>query len=58
MAKEKRGFWSKIFKKPEKQITYSLEDYLSGVIPIYSSGLGNNIYSYDVVQQAIYSIVT
>jgi HK97 family phage portal protein len=58
VAKEKRGFWSKVFKKPEKQITYNLEDYLNGVIPIYSSGFGNNIYASDVVQQAIYSIVT
>ena len=58
MAKERRGFWSKVFKKPEKQINYSLEDILSGVVPIYSSGFGNNIYASDVVQQAIYSIVT
>ena len=58
MAKERRGFWSKIFKKPNEQITYNLEDYLNGVIPIYSSGFGNNIYASDVVQQAIYSIVT
>lgn len=58
MAKEKRGFWSKIFKKPEKPIIYNLEDYLNGVVPIYSSGFGNNIYASDVVQQAVYSIVT
>lgn len=58
MAKEKRGFWSKIFKKPEKQLSYSLEDILSGIVPIYSSGFGNNVYASDVVQQAIYSIVT
>lgn len=58
MAKERRGFWSKVFKKPEKNLSYSLEDILSGVVPIYSSGFGNNIYASDVVQQAIYSIVT
>lgn len=58
MAKERRGFWSKIFKKPDKQISYSLEDILSGVVPIYSSGFGSNIYASDVVQQAIYSIVS
>ena len=58
MAKERRGFWTKIFKKPEKNFSYSLEDVLSGVVPIYSSGFGNNIYASDVVQQAIYSIVT
>lgn len=58
MAKEKRGFWSKIFKKPREPISYSIEDYLNGIVPIYSSGFGNNIYASDVVQQAIYSIVT
>ena len=59
MAKEKRSFWNRIFgKKSDKQMTYSLEDILSGVVPIYSSGFGNNIYASDVVQQAIYSIVT
>lgn len=58
MAKEKRGFWSNLFKRPDKQLTYSLEDILSGVTPIYSNGFGENIYASDVVQQAIYSIVT
>lgn len=58
MAKEKRGFWSKIFKKPDKQIVHNTDDYLNGLLPIYSSGYGNNIYASDVVQQAIYSIVT
>lgn len=58
MAKERRGFWSKIFKKPEKNLSYSVEDILSGIVPIYSSGFGDNIYASDVVQQAIYSIVT
>ena len=58
MAKERRGFWSKIWKKPDRQFTYNLEDILSGIAPIYSSGFGDNIYASDVVQQAIYSIVT
>lgn len=61
MAKprEKRqSFWNKIFKKPDKQIHYSLEDILSGITPIYSNGFGDNIYASDVVQQAIYSIVS
>ena len=58
MAKERRGFWSKVFKKPDKQLTYSLEDILGGVTPIYSNGFGDNIYASDVVQQAIYSIVS
>lgn len=52
------GFWSKIFKKPETNLSYSLDDILSGIVPIYSSGFGNNIYASDVVQQAVYSIVT
>lgn len=57
--KQKRGsLWSKIFKKPEKQINYNYADILSGIMPIYSNGFGENIYASDVVQQAIYSIVT
>lgn len=56
---EKRtGFWAKLFKRPDKQITHNIHDILSGIIPIYSGGFGNNIYASDVVQQAIYSIVT
>lgn len=56
--KEKRSFWDKIFKKPEKTKKYTWADVLSGISPIYSSGFGTNIYASDVVQQAIYSIVT
>lgn len=55
------GFWSKIkslFKKADKPITYSLEDVLSGRVPIFMTDAGESIYAYDVVQQAIYSIVT
>lgn len=58
MAKERRGFWSKFFRKPDKQLTYSIEDILSGRTPIFSNGFGENIYASDVVQQAIYSVVT
>lgn len=58
MAKERRGFWGGIFKKPKKQITYNLEDILSGRTPIYWTDFGESIYASDVVQQAIYSIVT
>lgn len=58
MAEEKRGFWSKVFRKPEKQIVYVSEDILSGRAPIYWTDRGESIYVYDVVQQAIYSIVT
>lgn len=57
--KKTRGrFWDKFFKKPETQTPYNWVDILSGVAPIYSSGFGENIYASDVVQQAIYSIVT
>ena len=52
------NFWSRWFKKPAKQNNYSLADILSGVAPIYVNGFGNNIYASDVVQQAIYAIVT
>ena len=58
MAKERRGFWNKWFKKPDRQITYSLEDILSGRTPIYWTDFGESVYASDVVQQAIYSIVT
>lgn len=51
-------FWDKFFKKPERDNTYSLIDILSGVVPIYSTEFGENIYASDVVQQAISSIVT
>lgn len=52
------GFWSKLFRKPEKDKKINWEDILSGIAPIYSNGFGTNIYASDVVQQAIYSIVT
>lgn len=55
---EKRSFWDKFFRKPEKVKKYNWADILSGVAPIYSNGFGTNIYASDVVQQAIYSIVT
>ena len=58
MKKEKRSFWDRIFRKPETQINYNWNDILSGITPLYSNGFGENIYASDVVQQAIYSIVT
>lgn len=54
----KISFLSKFFKKPDKTKGYNWEDILSGVAPIYSSGFGENIYASDVVQQALYCIVT
>lgn len=52
------SFWDRFFKKPEKAKKYTWADILSGIVPIYSNGFGTNIYASDVVQQAIYSIVT
>ena len=46
------------FRKPNKQINYNLTDILSGYVPIYTSDSGRSIYASDVVQQAVYSIVT
>lgn len=46
------------FKKPDKQINHNLVEILSGYTPIYSNGYGRSIYASDVVQQAIYAIVT
>ena len=55
-------FWSSWFKKAEtaKPVPrYSnYTDILSGVIPIYSAGFGEDVFASDVVQQAVYSIVT
>lgn len=54
-----RAWFDKVFNKtPEKQLSYNYADILSGIAPLYSSGFGNDIYASDVVQQAIYSIVT
>ena len=54
-----RAWFEKIFKKtPDKQLSYNYADILSGIAPLYSSGFGNDIYASDVVQQAIYAIVT
>lgn len=54
------AFWSKWLKKKDDAVfsNFNLVDILSGITPIYSSGFGENIYASDVVQQAIYSIVT
>lgn len=46
------------FRKPDKQIDYNLSEILSGYVPIYSNDNGRSIYASDVVQQAVYSIVT
>lgn len=59
---EKRvRWWEKIFKKPNDatgSFLHYWDDVLNGVIPIYSTDFGENIYASDVVQQAVYSIVS
>lgn len=52
------GLWDKFFNPPKMDRKYNWEDILSGITPVYSNGFGTNIYASDVVQQAIYSIVT
>lgn len=54
---EKRTWWKKIFNKTDRE-TRLLIDILSGKTPIYFSDFGGDVYASDVVQQAIYSIVT
>ena len=58
--KEKRSWWKDRFKrKPDREKeTQILIDVLSGKTPMYFTEFGENIYASDVVQQAIYSIVT
>lgn len=46
-----------IFKKKKENNNLTVADYINGFYPSYSQ-FGNNIYASDVVQQAIYSIVT
>lgn len=56
--KEKRAkWWEKIFKKPDTTIVY-WNDALDGRIPIFSTDSGEDIFASDVVQQAIFAIVT
>ncbi len=57
MKAEKRSFLDRIFKKPTKEIVYTVEDYVNGRVPIYVTDFGENIYASDVVEQAVYSIV-
>lgn len=56
------AFWSKWLpkKKENNGNTFypSMRDVLSGIAPIYSNEFGENVFASDVVQQAIYSIVT
>lgn len=51
-------FWDKWFSKPKKKDSYSWDDWLSGITPVYTNGFGENVYASDVVQQALYCIIT
>lgn len=59
-AIEKREhWWHRIFKKKaDAPLLHYWGDVLSGIAPIFSTDYGESIYASDVVQQAIYSIVT
>lgn len=50
------GFWSKWFKKKDKDSLLAIADALNGYSPFYSQ-FGQNVYASDVVQQAIFAIV-
>jgi HK97 family phage portal protein len=50
------AFWSNWFKKKETFNSY--QAMMTGGVPVYVTDFGENIYASDVVQQAIYSIVT
>lgn len=50
------GLFDKLFKKKENK-KYSIAYYMDGYYPSYSQ-FGTDIYASDVVQQAIYSIVS
>ena len=53
----KLAFWDGWFKKPNGE-SRRWAKILSGQTPIYITDFGENIYASDVVQQAIYSIVS
>ncbi len=46
--------------KPRKELDAykNTADILSGILPVFTNGFGENVFASDVVQQAIYSIVT
>lgn len=52
------GWFQKVFRKPKYDGVPNIAEILSGITPIYSTGFGENIYASDVVQQAIFAIVS
>lgn len=55
---EKRAkWWHKIFKKPD-HTTIFWNDVLSGKLPFFTTDFGEDVYASDVVQQAVYAIVS
>lgn len=58
MNTEKRAkWWEKLFKKPDKTEVF-WNNILTGKLPIFSTDFGEDVYASDVVQQAVYSIVS
>lgn len=58
-AEKRASWWKNIFKKNTEQNFLSFwDDVLTGIIPAYATGFGEDIYASDVVQQAVYSIVS
>lgn len=50
-------WWKNIFKKPDYATIY-WNDVLSGKLPFFTTDFGEDVYASDVVQQAVYSIVS
>ena len=58
-TKQKRGGLFKAIKSLfTRRSDAGVMRILNGTVPIYTSGSGQNIYASDVVQQAVYSIIT
>ena len=56
--KKRGGLFNSIKSLFTKRSDAGIMRILSGTVPIYSTGSGQNIYASDVVQQAVYSIIT
>lgn len=52
------GFLEKIFPKKKNVSGYNWNYFLNDINPVGTDSFGNNVYASDVVQQAVYSIVT
>ena len=52
------GFLDKIFPKKKNTSGYNWGYFLNDINPVGTDGFGNNIFASDVVQQAVYAIVS